>query len=107
MVKAEWGTKRACPKCNTRFYDLTKDDPVTCIACGYAWAPEPILKSKQTTPFESAKPTAAAEGVDAVAAVDEDLDIDAAEDAEAPDVDLGDDDDDLNAVVGGDEDEEV
>jgi len=104
MVKAEWGTKRACPKCNTRFYDLTKEEPVTCIACGYAWAPEPILKSKQTTPFEQAKPVAQTEG-EGVAAVDEDLDIEAAEDAEAPDVDLGD-DDDLGTVVSGDEDEE-
>jgi uncharacterized protein (TIGR02300 family) len=104
VVKAEWGTKRACPKCNTRFYDLTKDEPVTCIACGYAWVPEPVLKSKQTTPFEQAKP-ANAEGADAVDAVDEDLDIDAAEDAEAPDVDLGD-DDDLGAVVTSDDDEE-
>ena len=31
MVKPEWGTKRTCPKCATRFYDLGKDDPVTCI----------------------------------------------------------------------------
>ena len=22
MVKPEWGTKRTCPKCSTRFYDL-------------------------------------------------------------------------------------
>jgi len=106
VVKAEWGTKRACPKCNTRFYDLTKDEPVTCIACGYAWVPEPILKSKQTTPFEQAKPTTAVEGEGVEGAVDEDLDIDAAEDAEAPDVDLGDDDEDLGAVVTGGEDEE-
>ena len=105
VVKAEWGTKRACPKCNTRFYDLTKDEPVACIACGYAWIPEPVLKSKQTTPFEQAKPTTSADGGDAVDAVDEDLDIDAAEDAEAPDVDLGD-DDDLGAVVTTGEDEE-
>ena len=47
MVKPEWGTKRSCPKCSTRFYDLTKEDPVTCISCGYAWLPEPVLKSKQ------------------------------------------------------------
>jgi uncharacterized protein (TIGR02300 family) len=106
VVKAEWGTKRACPKCNTRFYDLTKDEPVTCIACGYAWAPDPILKSKQTTPFEQAKPAATAEGDIAVDAVDEDLDLDADEDAaEAPDVDLGD-DDDLGTVVTSGEDEE-
>ena len=38
--------------------------------------------------------------------VDEDLDIEAAEDAEAPDVDLGDDDEDLGAVVTSTEDEE-
>ena len=118
MVKAEWGTKRACPKCNTRFYDLGKEDPVTCISCGFGWAPEPVLKSKQTTPFEATKPQAAEE--DAVVAVDEDLDIedadviertrltradlDAAEDAEAPDVDLGD-DDDLGVVSEGTDDE--
>ena len=104
MVKAEWGTKRACPKCNTRFYDLAKDEPVTCIACGYAWIPEPMLKSKQTTPFEQAKPSQA-EGADPADAVDEDLDIDAAENADAPDVDLGD-DDDLGAVVTSGDDEE-
>ncbi|HZV83619.1 MAG TPA: FYDLN acid domain-containing protein, partial [Brevundimonas sp.] len=28
MVKPEWGAKRTCPKCATRFYDLGKDDPV-------------------------------------------------------------------------------
>ena len=26
MVKPEWGSKRICPKCSTRFYDLTKDE---------------------------------------------------------------------------------
>ncbi len=56
MVKPEWGTKRTCPKCATRFYDLGKDDPVTCIApdCGNSWVPEPVLKSKQPLPFETA-----------------------------------------------------
>ncbi|WP_310497309.1 TIGR02300 family protein [Sandarakinorhabdus sp.] len=105
MVKAEWGTKRACPKCNTRFYDLTKDEPVTCIACGYAWIAEPVLKSKQTTPFESSKPVAVAEGEDVIAAVDEDLDLDADDEvSEAADVDLGD-DDDLGVVSSGKDDE--
>jgi len=56
MVKPEWGTKRTCPKCATRFYDLGKDDPVTCIDpdCGNSWMPEPVLKSKQPMPFEVA-----------------------------------------------------
>ena len=34
MVKAEWGAKHGCPKCGTRFYDLGKDDPVSCVAYG-------------------------------------------------------------------------
>ena len=104
MIKAEWGTKRACPKCNTRFYDLGNEDPVTCIACGNAWAPEPVLKSKQTQLFEVAKPAAK---VNDETSTDDDLDIDADEDAaDAPDVDLGDDEEDLNAVVAGGEEEE-
>src|SRR5688572_12646227 len=55
MVKPEWGTKRTCPKCATRFYDLGKEDPVHCIQCGVSWYPEPVLKSKQPLPFEAAK----------------------------------------------------
>jgi len=33
MPKEEWGVKRLCPKCATRFYDLQKD-PMTCPSCG-------------------------------------------------------------------------
>jgi uncharacterized protein (TIGR02300 family) len=94
MVKPEWGTKRTCPKCATRFYDLTKDDPVTCISCGNIWVPEPILKSKQPLPFdETPKKDAVVADADLG---DDDLDIDVDEDAEkSPDdeVDLGGDDD--------------
>ena len=107
MVKAEWGTKRGCPKCGTRFYDLTKDEPVTCIACGYAWAPEPILKSKQPLPFEAAKQAApVAETTDSDLG-DEDLDGLAADDEEPSpddDVDLGG-DDDLGVETGGNDDD--
>jgi uncharacterized protein (TIGR02300 family) len=93
MVKPEWGTKRTCPKCGVRFYDLTKDEPVSCVACGNAWNPEPVLKSKQPMPFEEAKKVDP-EKVDTDLA--DDLDIDVDEDAEvSPDdeVDLGGDDD--------------
>jgi len=106
-VKAEWGTKRACPKCNTRFYDLTKDDPVTCLNCGFAWVPEPILKSKQPLPFEEAKPKQVeAQDTDAEL-IDEDLDLDT-DDAAADedDVDIGG-DDDLGVGVGGDDEDEA
>ena len=58
MVKPEWGTKRTCPKCSTRFYDLGKEDPVHCINCDNEWIPEPVLKSKQPLAFEAAAPVA-------------------------------------------------
>ena len=106
MVKPEWGTKRTCPKCGTRFYDLGKDDPVHCVACGVAWQPEPVLKSKQPLPFESAKPEVEPEKKDTDLAADDDLDID--EDAEEnPDdeVDLGG-DDDIGVAKSGDGDDE-
>ena len=74
MVKPEWGTKRTCPKCSTRFYDLGKDDPVHCINCATDFMPEPVLKSKQPLAFEAA-PVAAKEPAqdDELAAEDEDV----------------------------------
>jgi uncharacterized protein (TIGR02300 family) len=105
MVKPEWGHKRTCPKCSTRFYDLGKDDPVTCIECGAAWEPDPILKSKQPLPFDAPKKEVVAEGVADTDLAEEDLDID--EDAEPSpddDVDLGG-DDDIGVATGGDEDD--
>lgn len=46
MAKAEWGEKRQCPKCGTRFYDLGEFDPIVCISCENKFKPEVILKSK-------------------------------------------------------------
>lgn len=93
MVKPEWGTKRGCPKCGTRFYDLGKDDPVVCIECGNQWMPEPILKSKQPLPFEAAKPEKEVVKKDSDLG-DDDLDVDEDEEPSADDdVDLGGDDD--------------
>ena len=108
MIKPEWGAKHSCPKCGTRFYDLGKDDPVSCINCGNSWTPEPVLKSKQPLPFEAAKPEVEAEKEDSDLAADE-LVADVDEDAEEnPDdeVDLGG-DDDIGVPGAGDDDEEV
>lgn len=105
MIKPEWGTKRTCPKCATRFYDLQKDDPVTCIECAYTWQPEPILKSKQPMPFEAAK--AEKQAPDSDLADDDEVDLVEAEDEEPSaddEVDLGG-DDDLGVDTPTDEDE--
>jgi uncharacterized protein (TIGR02300 family) len=108
MVKPEWGTKRTCPKCATRFYDLGKDDPVTCIDpdCGNSWMPEPVLKSKQPMPFEVtvAAPEKPEPADDDLAA--EELVPDEDEEPSADDeVDLATGEDDLG-VAKGDEDDE-
>lgn len=103
MAKPEWGAKHGCPKCGTRFYDLGKDDPVTCIECGNAWNPEPVLKSKQPIPYEEIQKKEVVEREDTDLA-EEDLDID--EDGDSPDndVDLGGDDD--LGIASGDDDNE-
>lgn len=110
MVKPEWGTKRTCPKCSTRFYDLGKDQPVTCISCGVSWDPEPVLKSKQPLPFEEVQQVKQGEAVDgdlAEVGTDLDIDIDVDDDGDSPDndVDLGG-DDDLGVAAGDDENED-
>jgi len=46
LAKAEWGEKRQCPKCGTRFYDLGEFEPIVCIDCEHKFKPEIILKSK-------------------------------------------------------------
>lgn len=50
MAKPEWGTKRICPNCATRYYDLRKDPPV-CPACGTEFDPEALLRSRRARPI--------------------------------------------------------
>jgi len=45
VVKPELGTKRSCPNCSSRFYDLEKD-PIVCPKCGYTFVAEALLPSK-------------------------------------------------------------
>jgi uncharacterized protein (TIGR02300 family) len=105
MVKPEWGLKRTCPKCSTRFYDLGNDNPVHCIECGNEWVPEPVLKSKQPLPFETAKPTPEAKQDEDLGA--EDLVPDEDEEPSADDeVDLSTGDDDLGVGKAKESDEE-
>jgi uncharacterized protein (TIGR02300 family) len=46
MVKVEWGTKRTCPNCGTRYYDL-RHDPIICPKCGAAFDAEAVLKTRR------------------------------------------------------------
>lgn len=49
MVKAELGTKRTCPSCATRFYDLLKN-PIICPKCGVSFVAATLLPSKGDLP---------------------------------------------------------
>ena len=104
MAKSKWGTKRACPKCGERFYDLGKDSPVVCIACKAEWVAEPLLKSRQPQaeePRPVKKPEAPpAKKPDEALAPDEDIEI-AEEEGAAPveEVELEDADEDVSEVI--------
>jgi len=105
MVKPEWGTKRTCPKCSTRFYDLGTEDPVHCINCGTDFVPEPVLKSKQPLAFEVVQTTKEPEKADDDLAAD-DLAIDEDEEVSADEeVDLETGDNDLGVETAGEDDE--
>jgi uncharacterized protein (TIGR02300 family) len=45
LVNPELGTKRSCPSCQTRFYDLGKEE-IVCPSCGVTFVAEQLLPSK-------------------------------------------------------------
>jgi uncharacterized protein (TIGR02300 family) len=49
VVKAELGTKRTCPSCAARFYDLLKN-PIVCPKCGVSFVAATLLPSKSDLP---------------------------------------------------------
>ena len=46
MAKPEWGKKRICSSCNTKYYDLNKS-PIICPSCGIEFDPNDYLKSRK------------------------------------------------------------
>ena len=110
MTKPEWGTKRTCPKCSTRFYDLMRDNPVVCINCSHEWVPEPILKSKQPILPAAGQPAEKTEEPEAESESEGEsgieLDEDNSEDDDVlGDVSLDDSDSDVSGVIDSGDDE--
>jgi uncharacterized protein (TIGR02300 family) len=82
MPKDEWGLKRVCPSCATRFYDL-QHDPMTCPSCGAKFSAESLLAGKaRPVRLEKSKPTPADLGDVADIESDEDEVIEADNDIE-------------------------
>ena len=46
MAKLEWGRKRNCPSCNTKYYDLNKS-PIICPSCGSEFNTDLLLRSRK------------------------------------------------------------
>lgn len=81
MSKAEWGLKRVCPSCNTRYYDMKKNPPV-CPTCGTIFDPENLVRSRRGRAEKKAAP-APEEVIDDIPVADGDEPEDAViEDAE-------------------------
>ena len=123
MAKPEWGTKRICPSCGARYYDLMHD-PIVCPRCSTPFDPEALLRARRArpaAPVEKELEPVVADDVDADAetaevepAEDEEEDAEVAlEEAEEEDEELiedaselGEDEDDMAEVIDNVEEEE-
>ncbi|SFR40486.1 TIGR02300 family protein [Litoreibacter janthinus] len=100
MPKKEWGVKRVCPSCSTRFYDL-QNDPLTCPSCAHEFTLESLTGNKSRT-MQADKPDAQNKENEA----DDADEVILEDDEEEVDADLGDDileDDDDDDTVSLDE----
>lgn len=70
MTKVEWGTKRICPNCGTRYYDMRRD-PITCPKCGAPFDAEFLVKTRKSRAVASA-------AVEETAPLEEELEADLA-----------------------------
>ena len=124
MAKPEWGTKRICPSCGARYYDLLRD-PIVCPKCTTPFDPEAFLRARRArpaAPIEKELEPVGADEIDAdldteeVEAVEEeeeeeDVPIEAAEEEEEEELiedasELGEDEDDMAEVIDNVEEEE-
>ena len=63
MAKPELGTKRLCPGCGAKYYDLSKD-PIVCPKCDTVFVAAPVVS--RSRPDAAPRPAAAAPAEEAV-----------------------------------------
>ena len=119
MAKPEWGTKRICPSCGTRYYDLLREQ-VICPKCGTPYDPEAFLKARRSRPAMAPEKElvpvgddtdADAEGLEAVEDEEEAVPLASDDDEEEEEIiedasELGEDEDDMAEVIDNVEEEE-
>lgn len=93
MPKDEWGVKRLCPHCASRFYDLQRD-PMTCPECGHSFTAESLLTGRGRAMIS-----------EKTSVKDDDLDSDDLTDEADLDSDAGDSDIDDDLLEDDDEDD--
>jgi uncharacterized protein (TIGR02300 family) len=124
VSKPDWGTKRICPSCGTRYYDFNKAmGEVACPKCGTQFDPEAFLKTRRARPVapvekevepvvgDDAETEVPAEGDELeVAEEDEEAAAEGEEEEEEEIIEdaseLGEDEDDMAEVIENVEDEE-
>ena len=122
VAKPEWGSKRICPSCGTRYYDLLRE-PVICPKCDTPFDPEAFLKSRRARPAPPVEKELEPVGADELDPDLETEEADAAEEEEEEAVpleeaeeedeelledasELGEDEDDMAEVIENVEEEE-
>ena len=121
MAKPEWGSKRICPSCGTRYYDLMRD-PVICPKCSTPFDPEAFLKSRRARPVAPVEKELEPVGAGEIDADIETEEVETAEEEEEEGVpleeneeeeeliedasELGEDEDDMAEVIENVEEEE-
>jgi uncharacterized protein (TIGR02300 family) len=123
LAKPEWGTKRICPSCGTRYYDLMREQ-VICPKCSTPFDPEAFLRARRQRPAAPIEREIEPVGGDEL---DTDLEVEEAETVEDEDdeavpltegeeedeeliedaSELGEDEDDMAEVIDNVEDEEA
>ena len=66
LAKPEWGTKRTCQSCGSRFYDFGRS-PIVCPNCGAVFDLEVLNRARRARPATRAAVIAAEEEETAVA----------------------------------------
>ena len=97
MAKPELGTKRVCPACGTKYYDLNRS-PITCPNCGTIF--EIAVTAAKAMPAHVVAPVVAVAAVEAHEEIERDADVislDAVEEEAEPDA--GPDADEDEAVI--------
>ena len=108
MAKTELGTKRLCPTCGTKYYDLNRD-PITCPKCGAVFTVSAAaLRAKAAPVEEEEEPEVEEATVDFVSLEEADAEQGGGEDIpEIEDEEVADIGDDDTFLEPEDEDEDI